>query len=85
MEQFKYSDHHTGYFCYNSIYFIAHHGICALWEPNENEIHSTTNSDMQGKSDESTTNVSASFSCEMCDQKFSSRQELKQHSMRKHK
>ena len=61
MEQFKDSDHHTGYFCYNCIYFmkpnhcaivtdegpdvhgkssgeIARHGICALWEPNENEM-----------------------------------------------
>ena len=103
MEQFKDSDHHTGYFCYNCIYFmkpnhcaivtdegpdvyektsgeIAPHGICALWEPNENEIHSTTNSDMQGKSDESATNVSASFSCEMCDQKF-----LQARTMQKHK
>jgi hypothetical protein len=104
MEQFKDSDHHTGYFCYNCIYFmkpnhcaivtdegadvydktsgeIAPHGICALWEPNENEIHSSS----QGKSDESTTNVSASFSCEMCNQKFNSREELKQHTMQKHK
>lgn len=61
MEQFSDSDHHTGYFCYNCIYFIkpnhcaivtdegedvngrtsgiiAPHGICALWEPNEEEI-----------------------------------------------
>jgi hypothetical protein len=104
MEQFKDSDHHTGYFCYNCIYFmkpnhcaivtdegadvydktsgeIAPHGICALWEPNENEIHSSS----QGKSDESTTNVSASFSCEMCNEKFNSREELKQHTMQKHK
>ena len=64
---------------------IAPHGICALWEPNENEIHSTTNSDIRGKSDESATNVSASFSCEMCDQKFNSRQELKQQTVQKHK
>ena len=61
LEQFKDSDHHTGYFCYNCIYFmkpnycaivadegqdikgrvsgeIAAHGICAIWEPNEQEI-----------------------------------------------
>jgi hypothetical protein len=61
MEQFKDSDHHTGYFCYNCIYFmkpnhctivadegqdirghvsgeIAPYGVCALWEPNEEEI-----------------------------------------------
>jgi hypothetical protein len=62
MEEFKDSDHHTGYFCYNCIYFmkpnhcaivtdegpdaygtssgeIAPHGICAIWEPNKEEIH----------------------------------------------
>jgi hypothetical protein len=61
MEEFKDSDHHTGYFCYNCIYFIkpnqcaivkdegpdvygtrsgkiAPYGICALWEPNKEEI-----------------------------------------------
>jgi hypothetical protein len=55
------TDHHTGYFCYNCIYFmkpnhcaivtdegpdvygqnsgeIALHGICALWEPNKEEM-----------------------------------------------
>jgi hypothetical protein len=113
MEQFKDSDHHTGYFCYNCIYFmkpnhcalvteegpdvydktsgeIAPHGICALWEPNEKEIHHSTNtttatSSSQGKSDESTTNVSATFSCEMCNEKFNSREELKQHTVQKHK
>ena len=109
MEQFKHSDHHTGYFCYNCIYFIkpnhcgivtdegpdafgktsgeiAPHGICALWQPNESEIHSASSrsSSGQGKSDESTTNVSATFSCEMCNEKFKSREELKQHTMQKH-
>ena len=60
MEEFKDSDHHTGYFCYNCIYFmkpnhcaivadeghdgtspdeIKPYGICALWEPNKEEIH----------------------------------------------
>lgn len=61
MEDFKDSDHHTGYFCYNCIYFMKPHhcalvtgegpdvygrssgeiepyGICALWEPNMEEI-----------------------------------------------
>jgi len=61
MEQFKDSDHHTGYICYNCTYFmkpnhcaivddegqdirghdsgvIAPYGICAVWEPNEQEI-----------------------------------------------
>jgi hypothetical protein len=61
MEEFKDSDHHTGYFCYNCIYFIkpnhcaivtdegsdvygkisgeiARYGICALWEPNKEEM-----------------------------------------------
>lgn len=61
MEDFKDSDHHTGYFCYNCIYFmkpnhcaivtdegpdaygsspgeIAPHGICAIWEPDKEEI-----------------------------------------------
>jgi hypothetical protein len=88
MEQFKDSDHQTGYFCYNCICFIksnhcaimtderpdafdktsgeiAPHGICALWQPNENEIHSSSRSSIQWKSDESTTNVSETFSCEM--------------------
>ena len=107
MEQFKDSDHHTGYFCYNCIYFmkpnhcalvteegpdvndktsgeIAPHGICALWEPNEKEIHTITSGSKE-KSDESTTNVSATFSCEMCNEKFNSREELKQHTVQKHK
>jgi hypothetical protein len=55
-----------------------------LWEPNEKEIHTIT-SGSQGKSDESTTNVSATFSCEMCNEKFNSREELKQHTVQKHK
>jgi hypothetical protein len=65
---------------------IAPHGICALWEPYESEIHSSSSkSSSQGKSDESTTNVSASFSCEICNQEFNSREELNQHTMQKHK
>jgi hypothetical protein len=35
--------------------------------------------DSGGKSDESRTNVSASFSCEECGKKFGTRQELKEH------
>lgn len=57
---FKNADLHTGYFCYNCIYYIkdnqcaivrsdgpdvrgekseiiAPHGVCTLWEPNEEE------------------------------------------------
>ena len=61
IDLFKNSDLHTGYFCYNCIYFIkegnhcaivedlgpgvngkesgiiAPHGICTLWDPNEEE------------------------------------------------
>lgn len=35
--------------------------------------------DTGGKSDESSTNVAASFSCEECGRKFGTRQELKEH------
>lgn len=35
--------------------------------------------DAGGKSDESSTNVAASFSCEECGKKFGTRQELKEH------
>jgi Zinc-finger of C2H2 type len=61
---------------------IAPHGICALWEPNKEEIHSSSSS--AGKSDESTTNVSATFSCEICNAAFNSREELKQHTIKEH-
>jgi hypothetical protein len=68
---------------------IAPHGICALWTPNKNEIHADgdrrTTSSSRGKSDESTTTVSASFSCEMCNERFNSREELKQHTIEKHR
>jgi hypothetical protein len=60
IEYFKNVDLHTGYFCYNCVYFIkdnhcaivedtgpdvggeesgiiAPHGICTLWDPNEEE------------------------------------------------
>jgi hypothetical protein len=35
--------------------------------------------DAGGQSDESSTNVAASFSCEECGKKFGTRQELKEH------
>ena len=106
MEEFKDSDRHAGYFCYNCMYFIkpnhcaivtdegqdaygmtsgqiAPYGICALWEPNKEEIRSSS-STSAGKSDESTTNVSATFSCEICNAAFNSREELKQHTIQEH-
>jgi hypothetical protein len=38
-----------------------------------------SNKDTGEKSDESTSNVNASFSCEECGKTFDSRQELKEH------
>jgi hypothetical protein len=109
LEQFKDSDHHKGYFCYNCTYFmkphhcavvtdegmdilgrssgvIAPHGLCSIWMPNEGEIHgsSAARGGGGGKSDESTSGVSASFSCDFCNKTFSSREELKQHSTQEH-
>jgi hypothetical protein len=104
LEQFKDSDHHRGYFCYNCVYFmkpnhcaivtdegvdimghssniIAPHGICGLWMPNQREIHDDTAS----KSDESTPGVSAMFSCETCNRAFTTRQELRQHTIQEHR
>jgi hypothetical protein len=40
----------------------------------------TSRVDSGEKSDESSTNVPASFSCEECGKKFGTRQELKEHS-----
>jgi hypothetical protein len=42
------------------------------------------NLDTGKQSDESSTNVESSFTCERCDTKFQSRQELKEHSAAKH-
>jgi hypothetical protein len=93
MEEFKNSSSYRIFFCYICMYFmkpnhcavvtdegpdvyrrtsggIAPHGICALWKPNN-----------AAKSDESTTNVSAIFSCERCSAAFNSREELKQHTI----
>jgi hypothetical protein len=39
----------------------------------------TSRVDAGGKSDESSTNVAASFSCEECGRTFATRQELKEH------
>ena len=109
LEQFKDSDHHKGYFCYNCTYFmkphhcavvtdegmdilgrssgvIAPHGLCSIWMPNEGEIHgsSAARGGGGGKSYESTSDASASFSCDFCNKAFSSREELKQHSIQEH-
>jgi hypothetical protein len=120
LEQFKDSDHHKGYFCYNCAYFvkphhcaivtdegvdilgrssgiIAPHGLCSMWIPNEKEIHGTSShgggtgaaaseaaASISSKSDESTPGVSAKFSCEICSDSFTSREELRQHTKDKH-
>jgi hypothetical protein len=120
LEQFKDSDHHKGYFCYNCAYFvkphhcsivtdegvdilgrssgiIAPHGLCSMWIPNEKEIHGTSShgggtgaatseaaASISSKSDESTPGVSARFSCEICSDSFTSREELRQHTKDKH-
>ena len=120
LEQFKDSDHHKGYFCYNCAYFakphhcaivtdegmdilgrssgiIAPHGLCSIWVPNEKEIHgksshgeggaaaATAAASVSSRSEESTPGVSASFSCETCTESFASREQLKQHTIDKHK
>lgn len=120
LEQFKDSDHHKGYFCYNCAYFvkphhcsivtdegvdilgrssgiIAPHGLCSMWIPNEKEIHGTSShgggtgaatseaaASISSKSDESTPGVSAKFTCEICSDSFTSREELRQHTKDKH-
>jgi hypothetical protein len=45
---------------------------------------SNYNVDSGEKSDENSTNVGATFSCDKCDQTFNSRQELKEHSNTSH-
>lgn len=120
LEQFKDSDQHKGYFCYNCAYFvkphncsivtdegvdilgrssgiIAPHGLCSMWIPNEKEIHGTSShgggtgaaaseaaASISSKSDESTPGVSAKFTCEICSDSFTSREELRQHTKDKH-
>ncbi len=49
---------------------------------NRNELNK--NIDSGEKSDESSTNVASSFTCERCNTKFTSRQELKEHSSSQH-
>ena len=49
---------------------------------NRNELN--RNIDSGEKSDESSTNVASSFTCERCNTKFTSRQELKEHSSSQH-
>ena len=49
-------------------------------ETGESELQTNTSKvDAGSKSDESSTNVAASFSCQECGEKFSTRQELKEH------
>ena len=45
---------------------------------------SNNNIDRGDKSDESSSNLQASFSCDKCDQTFGSRQELKEHTATSH-
>ena len=45
---------------------------------------SDNNIDRGDKSDESSSNVQASFSCDKCDHAFNSRQELKEHTATAH-
>jgi hypothetical protein len=110
IEEFKDSDHHRGYFCYNCVYFvkphhcaivtdegidiqghnsgvIAPHGLCSIWAPNKEEIHTSvaaTEVATSGLSDESTPGISAQFSCDFCNKSFNSREALKQHRIKEH-
>lgn len=115
VEQFKDTDHHKGYFCYNCTFFvkphhcaivtdegldtmgrssgvIAPHGLCSLWMPNEKEIHGDSphrggagmEASLRNVAEESTPGVSASFSCEICNKSFQSREELRQHTIADH-
>ena len=62
---------------------IAPHGICSIWNPNEKEINEN---DSQGQSNSINNTVGVStFSCENCDEKFKTREELKQHNINDHK
>ena len=97
--------HHTGYFCYNCIYFIkpnhcaivtdegpdvfnkpsngiAPHGICSLWNPNKKEIRGSSSQEKSGNL--TNTGGSSTFSCENCNEKFGTREELKQHNIDEH-
>jgi hypothetical protein len=70
---------------------IAPHGLCSLWMPNKKEIHgdsshreASTGASLTSESKESTPGVSASFSCEICNESFASRGELRQHTIDNH-
>jgi hypothetical protein len=70
---------------------IAPHGLCSLWMPNEKEIHGDssyigdrTGGSLKIDSEESTSGVSASFSCGVCNKSFASRGELRQHTIDNH-
>jgi hypothetical protein len=49
------------------------------------QFASTKKTTLSLASDESASSVSASFSCEMCNKKFNAREELKQHTIEKHR
>lgn len=74
-----------------SLGVITPHGLYSLWMPNEKEIHSDssyrgagTGASLKSESEESTPGVSASFSCEICNKSFASREELRQHTTDNH-
>ena len=52
--------------------------------PNLSMFSASSSASAGAKSDESTTGVSAQFSCDFCNKTFSSREELKQHSTQEH-
>src|SRR5215204_6295413 len=53
-------------------------------ETGKQENETNRNTDTGKRSDESSTNVESSFTCETCNTKFTSRQELKEHSSAEH-
>src|SRR5215211_6845722 len=53
-------------------------------ETGKQENETNRNTDTGKRSDESSTNVESSFTCETCNTKFTSRQELKEHSAAEH-
>jgi hypothetical protein len=55
-----------------------------LYRGNQQEKELNRNIDSGEKSDESSTNVGSSFTCDKCDTKFTSRQELKEHFSSQH-
>jgi hypothetical protein len=55
-----------------------------LYRGNQQEKELNRNIDSGEKSDESSTNVGSSFTCDKCNTKFTSRQELKEHFSSQH-